>query len=333
MSDTGRDAGAAPTHDSDAYPAYPVVAVVGPTAAGKSELALAIAERFGGEIVNYDSVQVYRGFEIGTAKLPAGERRGVPHHALDIVDPDEVFTAGDYARLGRAILGGIRERGRLPVLVGGTGFYLRALLDGLFRGPERDAGLRRRLEQRASLRPAGYLHRVLKRLDASSARRIHPNDTQKLIRAIEVCLLEKKPMSELWGQGRDALQGFRVLRVGLDPGREALVERIGRRAERMFAEGLVEETRRLLEAGVSREARPLGSLGYSEALGEIEGKLSRAEAVELTARMTRRYAKRQMTWFRREPGVEWFAGFGDELDVQQRVLEWLAGRVAESVAE
>jgi tRNA dimethylallyltransferase len=328
MSDTGPDPGAAgAAAGSDACP---LVALVGPTASGKSELALAVAERFGGEIVNYDSVQVYRGFDIGTAKLTAAERRGIPHHALDIADAGEVFTAGDYARVGREILAGIRGRGCLPVLVGGTGFYLRALLEGLFPGPERDEALRRRLEQRASLRPVGYLHRVLSRLDAASARRIHANDTQKLIRAIEVCLIEGKPMSELWGRGTDALEGFRVLRVGLDPGRELLVERIGRRAERMFEQGLVEETRRLLQGGVSREARPFGSLGYSEALGEIDGRLTRGEAVELTARMTRRYAKRQMTWFRREPGVEWFAGFGDEPRVRQRVLAWLADRIVQA---
>jgi tRNA dimethylallyltransferase len=308
---------------------YPLVAIVGPTASGKSDLALAVAERFGGEIVNYDSVQVYRGFDIGTAKLPPELRRSIPHHALDIVDPREVFTAGDYARRARAILAGIRERGRLPVLVGGTGFYLRALLDGLFRGPERDEALRRRLERRAARRPAGYLHRILKRFDAASARRIHPNDAPKLIRAIEVCLLEKKPMAELWEQGRDALEGFRPLRVGLDPGREALLERIERRAERMFEQGLVEETRRLLESGVPRGAWPFGSLGYNEAIRELDGKLSRSEAIELTARMTRRYAKRQMTWFRREPGVEWFAGFGDEREVQQRVLAWLAEHLVE----
>lgn len=303
---------------------YPLVAILGPTASGKSDLALAVAERFGGEIVNYDSVQVYRGFDVGTAKLPPKQRRGIPHHALDILDPQEVFTAGDYARQARAILAGIRERGSLPVLVGGTGFYLRALLDGLFRGPERDEALRRRLEERASERPVGYLHRILKRLDASSAQRIHPNDTPKLIRAIEVCLLEKKPMSELWGQGRDALKGFRPLRIGLDPERAALYERIEKRAERMFEQGLVEETKRLLESGVPRSARPFASLGYNEAIQHLDGKLSRSEATELTARMTRRYAKRQITWFRREPGVEWLTGFGDDAQVQQRVLAWLA---------
>jgi tRNA dimethylallyltransferase len=306
---------------------YPVVAIVGPTASGKSELALAVAGRFGGEIVNYDSLQVYRGFDSGTAKLPPEQRRGIPHHLLDIVAPEDVFTAGDYARRGRAVLAEIRARGRLPVLAGGTGFYLRALLDGLFRGPDRDALLRQRLERSAARRPAGYLHRILRRLDAASALRVHPNDTPKLIRAIEVCLLEKRPMSELWGQGRDSLQGFRVFRVGLDPPRKQLYERIERRAARMFEAGLVEEVQRLLQNGVPRAARPFSSLGYAEAMQLLDGKLSRAAAVELTARMTRRYAKRQMTWFRREPQVEWFAGFGDEAEVRERVLAWVAGRL------
>ena len=306
---------------------YPVVAIVGPTASGKSDLALAVAERFGGEVVNYDSVQVYRGFDIGTAKLPVEERRGIAHHALDIVDPDEVFTAGDYARRGRETLAEIRERGRLPVLAGGTGFYLRALLEGLFRGPERDAALRQRLDRSAARRPAGHLHRILSRLDPASASRVHPNDTPKLVRAIEVCLLGKTPMSELLGQGREPLEGFRAIRVGLDPPRERLHQRIEQRAARMFESGLIEETKRLLENGVPRGARPFTALGYSEALALLDGRLSRAEAIELTARMTRRYAKRQMTWFRREPGVEWFAGFGDEPALRQQVLAWVGAQL------
>ncbi len=311
---------------------WPLVAILGPTASGKSDLALAVAERFGGEILNYDSVQVYRGFDVGTAKVPLEQRRGIVHHGLDVIGPEEAFSAGDYARLGRPILRQIRERGHLPVAVGGTGFYLRALLDGLFRGPERDEALRRRLERRAALHGAGYLHRLLARLDADSAARIHPNDTPKVVRAIEVCLLRKKPMSALWEEGREALAGFRILRLGLDPPREALYERIERRAARMFAggpaaKGIVEEARRLLANGVPRGARPFGSLGYAEAVRYLDGALSLEGAVELTARMTRRYAKRQRTWFRSEPGVEWFAGFGDDDNVRAQVLERLQGRL------
>jgi len=214
----------------------------------------------------------------------------------------------------------------LPVLAGGTGFYLRAVLEGLFRGPERDENLRQRLQQRATERP-GYLHRLLARLDSSSARRIHSNDTPKLIRAIEVCLLEKKPMSELWSQGRDALTGYRPIRIGLDPPRETLYQRIERRTARMFEEGLVEETRRLLESGVPRTARAFAALGYSEALAHLDGNLSLDEAAALTARLTRRYAKRQMTWFRREAGVEWFTGFGEDAEVQRQILESLANKI------
>jgi tRNA dimethylallyltransferase len=306
---------------------WPLVAVVGPTASGKSSLALAIAKRFSGEIVNYDSVQLYRGFDIGSAKLSLAERYGIPHHGLDIVDPDQPFNAGDYVRHGRQILFEIRRRERLPVLVGGTGFYLRALLEGLFPGPERDEALRRRLERRAVERPAGYLRRVLARFDPASARRIHENDTPKLVRAIEVCLIEKKPLSEVWGRGRDALSGFRALRVGLDPERERLYERIDRRTELLFSQGLIEETRRLLEAGVPRSAQPLGALGYREAVACLDGNMTLAEAREATARMTRRYAKRQMTWFRRESGVHWLTGFGDEAEIQSQALAWLGERL------
>jgi tRNA dimethylallyltransferase len=243
------------------------------------------------------------------------------------VEPQETYTAGDYARQVRGVLAAIRERERLPVLAGGTGFYLRALLEGLFRGPERDENLRQRLQQRAAERPNGYLHRILARLDSSSAKRIHPHDTPKLIRAIEVCLLEKKPMSELWGRGRDALAGYRPIRVGLDPPREALYERIERRTARMFEQGLIDETRRLLESGVPRTARAFTALGYNEALAHLDGNLSRAEAVGRTVRMTRRYAKRQMTWFRREAGAEWFAGFGDDPEIRRQVLGWLASQI------
>ncbi len=302
---------------------YPLAAIVGPTASGKSDLALSVAERFGGEVVNYDSVQLYRGFDIGTAKLPAADRRGIPHHAIDILEPDEVFAAGDYARVGRALLTEIRQRGGLPVLAGGTGFYLRALLDGLFPGPGRDEALRRRLEQRAAERPAGYLYRLLSRLDAASAQRIHANDTPKLVRAIEVSLIGKQPMSEMWGQGKDALTGYRVFRIGLEPDREKLYERIERRTAQMFEKGLVEETQRLLGQGVPRRARPFTALGYREVLSFLDGKLTREKAMEETARNTRRYAKRQMTWFRREPEVYWLAGFGDDPRIQKEAMDWL----------
>lgn len=301
-----------------------LVAVVGPTASGKSALALDIAERFHGEIVNFDSVQLYRRFNIGTAKTPLEQRRGIPHHLLDIIDPNETFTAGDYAQRGRAVLAEIRSRGRLPVLVGGTGFYLRALLEGLFQGPPRDEALRRRLDSRVESRPPGHLHRLLRRLDAASAERIHPNDAPKLIRAIEVSLLARAPISELWHQGRDRLEGYSVIRIGLDPPRDQLYQRIQQRTAQMFSNGLVDEVQSLLAAGVPRSARPFGSLGYSQALDELDGKLTREQAIESTAKRTRRYAKRQMTWFRREPDVHWFTAFGDHNTVQSEANNLLA---------
>ena len=305
----------------------PLVAVVGPTASGKSALALDIAERFHGEIVNFDSVQLYRRFHIGAAKTPLEERRGISHHLLDIVDPDEHFTAGDYAQRARAVLAEIRSRGRLPVLVGGTGLYLRALIDGLFQGPRRDEALRRRIESRVDSRPPGHLHRLLRRLDSASAERIHPNDIPKLMRAIEVSLLARAPITELWREGRDRLEGYSVIRIGLNPPRDQLYQRIEQRTASMFSHGLVEEVRTLLDAGVPRSARPFGALGYRQALGELDGKLTREEAIESTARMTRRYAKRQMTWFRREPDVHWLTGFGNEDSVRNEVLTMLAPRL------
>ena len=313
--------------NATSYPAdrspYPLVVILGPTASGKSELALAVAERYNGEVINYDSVQVYRRFNVGTAKLSPSERRGIPHHLIDIVEPEKLFTAGDYARRAREALSRIRANQRLPVLAGGTGFYLRALLEGLFQGPQRDEALRRRLEWRAEVKSAGYLHRVLRRLDAASAQRIHPNDTPKLIRAIEVCLRARAPLSSLWRKGREALAGYDVLRFGLAPPREALYERIRRRAENMFGGGLVDEVRNLLAEGVSRRARAFGSLGYKQALDYVDGKLPLDQAIDTTAKLTRRFAKRQLTWFRREPNVHWVEGFGDDPTVQKKVLDRL----------
>ncbi len=307
---------------------YPLVVILGPTASGKSELALSVAERYDGEVINYDSVQVYRHFNVGTAKLSLTERRGIPHHLIDVVEPEELFTAGDYARQAREALSRVRANGRLPVLAGGTGFYLRALLEGLFQGPQRDEALRRRLEWRADVKPAGYLHRLLRRLDAASAQRIHPNDAPKLIRAIEVCLRAQAPMSSLWQKGREALAGYDVLRIGLAPPREELYERIRRRAENMFSEGLVDEVERLLAKGFSRRARAFGSLGYKQALDYMDGKLPLDQAIDITGKLTRRFAKRQQTWFRREPEVHWLEGFGDDPAVQEKALARLEKRLA-----
>jgi tRNA dimethylallyltransferase len=301
-----------------------LVAILGPTASGKTALSLELAERFQGEIVNCDSVAMYREFEIGTAKPSAEERARVPHHLFDMVAPDAYMTAGEYARQGRQVLNDIKARGHLPIVVGGTGLYLRALLEGLFPGPQRSEELRGRLRAAGERRGAVYLHRILRRLDAEAAGKIHANDTPKLIRAIEVCVAARRQMTEMWKQGRDALTGFRVLRLGLNPDRDALYARINERACRMFENGLVEETRGLLEK-YGEAARPLGSLGYKQAMQLLRGEVSREAAIRAAQQAHRNYAKRQLTWFRREPEVVWLAGFGEEAGVREEAGEAIRG--------
>ncbi len=296
-----------------------LLVVLGPTGSGKSALALALAEHFHGEIVNCDAVAVYREFEIGTAKPGVAERARVPHHLLDWVDPNGYITAGEYARVARRVVAEIRDRGNLPIVVGGTGLYLRALLEGLFSGPERSEELRQRLRERARHKGPGYLHRLLDRLDRKAAAKIHPNDFPKLIRVIEVCLTARKSLSEMWEHGRRPLEGFRVLRLGLNPDRNRLYQRINERAARMFASGLVEETRQLLER-YGAGASPFRSLGYKQALERIRGESDDAAALQAAQQAHRNYAKRQMTWFRRESGVEWLHGFGDENSIEQEAL-------------
>jgi len=293
--------------------------VLGPTGSGKSELAIHIALAVSGEVVNCDSLQIYRRFDIGTAKIPLAERRGVPHHLIDIVDPADVFTAGAYAQAARAILSQIAQRGHVPIVVGGTGFYLRALLDGLFPGPTRDQPLRDRLDRRETGRP-GSLHRLLSRLDPQAAARIHSNDRPKLIRALEVRLLRGKPISEMFQEGRDPLTGFRPVKIGLSLPRDLLYERLNARAVRIFRSGLIDEVRAILASGVPPDAKPFESLGYSQALDVLQGRLTEQEAIASTQQQTRRYAKRQTTWFRKEHGVHWIEGFGDDPVIQQQIL-------------
>jgi tRNA dimethylallyltransferase len=297
---------------------------VGPTAAGKSELALALAERLDGEIVNYDSVQLYRGFDIGSGKLGPAERRGITHHLLDCLEPGQVFTAGDYRREALKILADLRARGKLPIFAGGTGLYLRALLLGLFEGPARSEALRERLRGMARRRGREFLHRLLVRLDPTAAARIQPRDMQKLIRALEVCILARQPLSTLHGRGRVGLKGFRVIKIGLNPPRAELYDRINRRVESMFAAGLLEEARAMLNRPDAERFKALGALGYRQARAALEGKMRRKEALAATQVATRHYAKRQMTWFRRESDITWFEGFGDDPHVQRRVMESLS---------
>lgn len=301
-------------------PINPLVAVVGPTGSGKSDLALRIAEQFNGEVINCDSLQIYRHFDIGTAKLDAAERRGVPHHLIDILDPDQVFTAGEYARRAREVLAGLTGVRKLPVVAGGTGFYLRALLDGLFPGPQRNEDVRGRLTERNRRRP-GSVHRILRRFDPAAASRIHSNDVPKTIRALEVCLLTRRPVTELFREGRDALQGYRTLKLGLWPDRDLLYQRLDERCERMFAGGLIEEVRRILALGYPPETKPFESHGYKQTLQYLRGELNLKDALFYAKRNTRHYAKRQMTWFRRDSEVVWLNGFGSDERVEQQGIE------------
>jgi tRNA dimethylallyltransferase len=313
-----------------------IVIILGPTASGKTALSLAIARRFHGEVINCDSVAMYREFEIGTAKPSAEERAEIRHHLTDCVDPTASVTAGEYSRQARQILREIALReisaskagpsGTLPIISGGTGLYLRALVQGLFPGPQRSEELREKLRDRASKRGAEYLHRILRRLDASAAERIHANDIPKMVRAIEVCLTSQRPMTELWQQGREPLQGFRILRLGLNPDREVLYARINQRAAKMFDDGLIEETKRLLEK-YGEHARPLSSLGYRQAVQFLRGEINRESAIAAAQQAHRNYAKRQITWFRREPDVVWLSGLGGDVAIQAEAIATVERRI------
>jgi tRNA dimethylallyltransferase len=286
----------------------PLIVLAGPTASGKTALALALAEQFSGEIVSCDSVAVYRGMEIGTAKPSLAERARVPHHLIDIAFPDQPCNAGHYARLAREATAGITQRNRLPIVAGGTGLYLRALLDGLFPATPRDEPLRTKLRTRSSTK----LHRILTRLDPAAAALIHANDAPKLIRAIEVTLAARQPITRQWQQsGRDPLTGYRILRLGLAPPRPELYARINRRAAQMFDNGLVEETTQLVER-YSFDIRPLTSLGYAQAVAVLRQELTLDDAVKLAQQGHRNYAKRQLNWFRNDPSIHWLPHFGTD---------------------
>jgi len=308
---------------SPATAELPLVAVVGPTASGKSALGVWLAEQFGGEVLACDSTQLYRGFDIGTAKPGLSERHGVPHHLIDVLAPQEEATAGGYRQMALAVLEDLRRRGDLPILTVGTGLYLRALLEGLADVPQRSEELRQRLRASAEEHGLGYLHRLLKRLDPETAGKIAAPDEQKLIRAIEVCVLARRPVSEVHRTGRSPLTGWRPLKIGLTPPRNALYERIHARTDAMLAQGWIEEVRGLMASGLPENAKPFDFIGYRELREVQRGAKKLEEARAAIQQATRQYAKRQITWFRKDTTIHWLTGFGDEPGVQADGRDWL----------
>jgi tRNA dimethylallyltransferase len=298
----------------------PLVVVLGPTGSGKSALGLVLAEAFRGEIIHCDSIQVYRRLNIGSAKFSPELRRGIPHHLIDILSPEEELTAAAYSYLAREELAKLQRKGTLPIVVGGTGFYLKALLDGLSPAPARDEKIRARLRNMALRRPLS-LSRFLRRRDPEAAKRIHPNDTQKLIRAIELTLLAGQPATATQNLPRNTLRGFKILKLGLAPRRDLLYDRLNRRSTQMFEDGLIAETKEILDAGLAPDAKALQSLGYKQASDVLTKNVHIAEAIQECQVKTRQYAKRQMTWFRREPDVNWLRGFGSEESIQNQAFQ------------
>jgi tRNA dimethylallyltransferase len=288
-----------------------VLAILGPTATGKSAMALALAERFDGEIINCDSTAVYRGFDIGTDKVSDADRLQVPHHLIDIVEPTDEYTAAQYARDAAAAIRAIHARGRLPILAGGTGFYYRALTRGLFPGPGRDAGLRRRLEGIAERRGAQFLHRLLRRVDAGSAARIQPRDVKRMVRALEVFFLTGLPLTEHFARTESPLPDVDRLGIVVRLDAAAISERVTRRVDRQFERGLLDEVRRLLARGIPESARPFGGLVYRQALEHLHGVRDETATRALISQENRRYARRQLIWFRKEPDLTWLDGPGE----------------------
>ena len=299
-----------------------LIAVAGPTASGKSALAVQAALRLDGEIINCDSLQLYRELRIGTGKPSAGETGSVPHHLYDFLNPDQFYSAGRYMVEARRVCRQVRDRRRIPFVVGGTGLYLRALLVGVFEGPSRCEAVRDRLEKMVQRRGQERMHRLLARKDPATARKIGVGDRRRLIRALEVYFLTGTPISRLQEQ-REPLTGYRILKIGLDLPRSLLYQRIDSRAREMFRSGLLDEVDRLLRKGYDERCKAFEALGYRYALQTLRGELSVEEAIELTSRDTRRYAKRQMTWFRREDGMRWIQSPGESESALQQLLEWV----------
>ena len=304
-----------------------VLAVLGPTASGKSALGLALAHRLGGEILNCDSTAVYRGFDIGTDKLPAADQQGIPHHLIDIADPTEVYTAAQYARDAAAAVRAVHVRGRLPILVGGTGFYYRALVRGLFPGPGADQALRARLDGLAARRGPERLHRLLAHVDPASGVRILPRDQKRIVRALEVYFATGQPLTAHFADTRSLIDDCDVTAIGLRLPAEATAVRVARRVDAQFARGVVEEVRGLLARGVPPQARPFGGLVYRQIMEMLRGVRDEAATRAIIVQENRRYARRQLIWFRKEPTLMWFDGPGEALEVRERVVSALADRI------
>ncbi len=307
-----------------------LVAVLGPTASGKSSLAVSLAHEFGGEVIACDSTQVYRGFDIGTAKPSTAERREIPHHMLDLVTWSELFTAGEYRHRALEVLADLRQRSRLPIFTVGTGLYFRALTQGLADAPTRCDELRNRLNAIGERRGGPHLRNLLRRLDPLAAERISSNDRQKLVRAIEVCLLAGQSLTELHHAGREPLQGYAVWKIGLNPPRAELYQRIEQRVHRMLDSGWGAEVWALAVQGATKTAKPFEFIGYRELRDQMETGQPLPHVIAAITQATRRYAKRQLTWFRREPEVRWFPGFGDAPETLAAVAEYLEPLLAQS---
>ncbi len=304
-----------------------LIAILGPTATGKSALGLALAERFDGEIINCDSTAVYRGFDIGTDKVPLDERRGIPHHLIDIADPTDEYTAAQFARDAAAVIANLHAKGKLPILVGGTGFYYRALTRGLFPGPGKDAALRARLERVAQRRGVEKLHRMLSRVDPGSGARIQQRDLKRIVRALEVYFQTGKPLTAHFEDTVSPLgPDVRVGAIALRMPPAWLADRLARRVDDQFARGLLDEIRALLAAGVPADARPFGGLVYRQAMEHLRGVRDEASTRALIAQENRKYARRQLIWFRKEPNLVWFDGPGTNAEVQDSVIRELTAR-------
>ncbi|MBH17822.1 MAG: tRNA (adenosine(37)-N6)-dimethylallyltransferase MiaA [Acidobacteria bacterium] len=282
-----------------------LVAIVGPTATGKSTLGIEIAERFGGEVISCDSTAVYRGFDIGTDKVPLKDRRGIPHHLIDVVDPRENYSAARYATDAAAVIFETSARGRLPILVGGTGLYYRALTRGLFPGPGRDSDLRERFSALSDRYGVERLHRLLHYIDPESADRIHARDVKRLIRALEVYYLTGRPLTRHFEETRSLLAGYSIVGIALRQSSETTAVKVARRVEDQLNEGLVDEVRRLRDAGIPDSAAPFGGMVYRQVLAFLNGVGTEESTQDDIIRANRRYARRQLIWFRKEPNLHW----------------------------